>query len=84
LTRFSKTNPATYDGLSILVYVHGWKHNADADDDDVKGFRKALKPIALVEKARVEIAKQSGNLGALRVAPWESTLDGAVRLWCGS
>jgi len=30
LDAISKTNPATYDGLSILVYVHGWKHNADA------------------------------------------------------
>src|SRR5512134_3645046 len=65
LRELARADPSTHDGLSILVYVHGWKHNAAADDDDVKGFRKALKTIALVERARIRLARQNGNRTAL-------------------
>jgi hypothetical protein len=39
-------------GLSIVVYVHGWKHNAANGDDNVKTFRQLLLDAALVEQAK--------------------------------
>jgi hypothetical protein len=36
-------------GISLVVYVHGWKHNASAEDENVKLFHKMLKSISLVE-----------------------------------
>lgn len=45
--------PYKYDGINLVVYVHGWNHNADADDEDVRAFRKALKATELAEEARV-------------------------------
>jgi len=39
------------DGLSVVVFVHGWKHNAGADDSNVRQFRSILKNISLVEQA---------------------------------
>jgi hypothetical protein len=38
------------EGISLFVYVHGWKHNAESEDDDVNGFREALDAASLVEK----------------------------------
>ncbi len=40
-----------HEGISLFVYVHGWKHNASADDDNVQEFRDALLATDLVEKA---------------------------------
>ncbi len=42
--------PARDRGLSLYLFVHGWKHNASSDDDDVKAFRDALQSAALVEQ----------------------------------
>jgi len=39
-------------GLSLVVYVHGWKHNAGSDDDDVREFRSQLAAAAAVEAAK--------------------------------
>jgi hypothetical protein len=36
-------------GLSLVVYVHGWHHNAAASDEDVHSFRRLLKQIATME-----------------------------------
>jgi hypothetical protein len=41
-------------GLSIVVYVHGWKHNASSTDGDVKHFRRLLGGTYLVELAKKE------------------------------
>lgn len=30
-------------GVMTVVFVHGWKHNAHADDENVKNFRKLLE-----------------------------------------
>jgi len=38
-------------GLSLFLFVHGWKHNASTDDDNVKAFRQTLHSAALVEQA---------------------------------
>jgi len=45
---------ATTDGLSIVVYVHGWKHNASSADSDVRNFRRLLGDAYLVELAKKE------------------------------
>jgi len=34
------------NGVTVIVFVHGWKHNASADDENVKSFRRALKVIS--------------------------------------
>lgn len=41
--------------LSIIVYVHGWKHNARAPDPDVKDFRALLADAAMVEEAKAKL-----------------------------
>jgi hypothetical protein len=40
-----------YNGLSIVVYVHGWHHNALASDQDVESFRRFLGDMAALETA---------------------------------
>lgn len=36
----------------ILIYVHGWKHNADDDDQDRRNFESLLRELAEEEKIR--------------------------------
>lgn len=36
-------------GLSLVLYVHGWHHNAQANDENVREFRALLRDIALAE-----------------------------------
>lgn len=36
--------------LLIVVYTHGWKHNADETDPDVRKFKTLLADLDLVEK----------------------------------
>ena len=38
--------------LCMVVYVHGWKHNASPDDPDVQSFRKLLAGLAVAEQGR--------------------------------
>lgn len=40
------------DGVSLIVFVHGWQHNAAHDDENVKAFRTMLASAAAVEKSR--------------------------------
>ena len=37
------------DYLNLIVYVHGWKHNADVRDDNLRRFRSVLKATAALE-----------------------------------
>jgi len=37
-------------GISLVVYVHGWKHNARADDENVQQFHNMLQSTSLVEQ----------------------------------
>jgi hypothetical protein len=39
-------------GISVIVYVHGWKHNARHDDPDVASFRALLHAAASLERAQ--------------------------------
>ena len=36
--------------VSIVVFVHGWKHNAHSDDSNVRRFRSLLDSLDLVER----------------------------------
>lgn len=36
--------------LNLVVYVHGWKHNADVRDDNLQKFRSLLDGMARLEK----------------------------------
>ncbi len=44
--------------LSLLVFIHGWKNNAAADNDNVKSFRDILASIAISEEARGSAARR--------------------------
>ncbi len=48
------------EDLSIVVFVHGWKHNAQADDANVQEFR------ALLEAAGAEERDRAGSGGTPR------------------
>lgn len=41
-----------YSGVSLIVFVHGWKHNARHDDENVRSFRALLQSTAALEAAR--------------------------------
>lgn len=36
-------------GISLVVFVHGWHHNADVMDQNVHAFRRLLREIAISE-----------------------------------
>lgn len=36
--------------LAVVVYVHGWKHNAGFDDENVMRFRRVLRGIKAVDQ----------------------------------
>lgn len=38
-----------YDGVTMVVLVHGWKHNAKHDDENLCSFRKLLADLAQTE-----------------------------------
>ena len=55
------------DGITLVVFIHGWKHNASAGDDNVDGFRKLLQTTASIEANRPQIAFASrGKQGPTR------------------
>src|SRR5207302_8442899 len=35
--------------VSVVTFVHGWKHNATYDDDDVRSFRRLLTGLNHIE-----------------------------------
>lgn len=41
LARFDPSDPER--GVIVVVFVHGWKHNARADDTNVRSFREWLR-----------------------------------------
>lgn len=40
------------NGVAIVVFVHGWKHNASTDDPNVVSFKKTLKQISEAKNAK--------------------------------
>lgn len=51
---------AAKNDLSIVLYVHGWKHNAKADDRDVDKFRQLLAATGTLERSRSKPRKVVG------------------------
>lgn len=46
-------------GLNVVVFVHGWHHNAGANDSNVRSFRRYLDDIAIAErKAQAAAARR--------------------------
>ena len=46
--RYDPSNPDR--GVFTIVFVHGWKHNARADDGNVDSFRKLLRQVHDIAK----------------------------------
>jgi hypothetical protein len=38
------------EGIAVIVFVHGWKHNASFEDSNVVSFKKALNAVASNKK----------------------------------
>lgn len=55
---------------TILLFVHGWHHNAKADDRDVKIFRKMLNQYADLHKNKKGSAKVTGVYIGWRGDSW--------------
>jgi hypothetical protein len=45
---------AEQDGVVLVVFIHGWKHNADEDDDNLHDFKRSLRAVGKTLKARFE------------------------------
>jgi hypothetical protein len=45
-----RSNEVTSTGAIIVVFVHGWKHNASICDDNIACFRRVLAGLAKVEE----------------------------------
>jgi len=43
---------AQYQDLSIIIFVHGWKHNDAPTDSNVRGFLRFLRQVAEMELQR--------------------------------
>jgi hypothetical protein len=51
------------DGCMIIVFIHGWKHNAASEDDNLKTFRDVLKEAHESEVSRSNAAKARPVVG---------------------
>jgi hypothetical protein len=50
--------------LSIVVYVHGWHHNADAADQDFASFSRLLAELAALEAVKATRRRVAGIYAA--------------------
>lgn len=48
------------EDLSIILYVHGWKHNAETNDSDVRKFRQLIAAMERIEDAEANPRKVVG------------------------
>lgn len=55
----SEDHRATGNQYLIVVYAHGWKHNAALDDADVGHFQNLLERLVLMERASFAAAQRS-------------------------
>ena len=62
----------TNNGLLIVVFAHGWKHNASWDDANVQAFRGALSELAELEQTYS--AQHTDAEGRLAPLPPRSTV----------
>jgi len=63
--------------LNVILYVHGWKHDAHSDDGDVKRFRRILASARALEAGGESTARKVvGIYVGWRGKPWK--LPGAL------
>ncbi|MBB3261329.1 hypothetical protein [Paraburkholderia sp. WP4_3_2] len=43
------------DPTLVVVFIHGWKHSAAFDDENVRSFRQELESLAQLENKRAEV-----------------------------
>jgi hypothetical protein len=68
LDRFFKRLSEIYtanrkNGLSLVLFIHGWHHNADAQDRNVTEFRWLLRDFSIAEGGRRLAEKAGENSG---------------------
>lgn len=51
------------NGLSLVLFIHGWHHNADAKDRNVTEFRWLLRDISIAEEGRTLTDKTGEGAG---------------------
>lgn len=61
--------------LNVVVYVHGWKHGAAADDSNVANFRRLLREIATAECTDVPNVGQRRAVVGIYVGWLGATID---------
>ena len=49
--RLDKISAAHCNDISVVVFVHGWHHNADPKDSNIVDFRKLLSKFSSTEKS---------------------------------
>lgn len=65
--------------LLLVTYLHGWRHSAAPDDDDVREFKLAMRNIAAMDGCkRTVIGLYMGWRG--QVFAWNSPLD-LITFW---
>ena len=52
---------ATRQPIVLLVFIHGWKHDARADDTNLQAFRQLLTETALIEQNRPAFERAAGG-----------------------
>ncbi len=50
LDGLNRIESGSTNGISLIVFVHGWRHNASYDDSNVQDFRKLLEAAAHAER----------------------------------
>jgi hypothetical protein len=58
IDRLMTTLDAESRDVIMLVYVHGWHHNASPEDENLKSFRRVLTKISQEEAAEAKSAKK--------------------------
>jgi pimeloyl-ACP methyl ester carboxylesterase len=63
---------ASYEGVLVVVFVHGWKHNASPNDSNVNDFRELLRKTARLDAGgrRKLVGVYVGWRGASITLPW--------------
>ena len=49
MTQLNQSVAGKTGGLAVVMFIHGWKHNARADDENLANFRKLLMTAAAIE-----------------------------------
>ncbi|WP_421381012.1 hypothetical protein ACOCG7_34065 (plasmid) [Paraburkholderia sp. DD10] len=65
-----KQNLRARKDLKVIMFIHGWKHDASADDDNVKKFRRLLERAASDELYQQSKRQVIGIYVGWRGKPW--------------